>query len=101
MKLNNMIEGKIEKQPKEYVWGNGRVENAGTLSSNRGGIIHFTKTPGELIKKDEKVAKVYNPYGDIVEEIKFPFDGYIRAYTYNRHQAINTGDTIAYITHDK
>jgi len=101
MKAWNMIEGEIEKQPEEYVWGGGRVENGGTLRASRGGIIHFTKTPGEFIKEGEVVAKVYNPYGDVVEEIKFPFDGYIRAYTYSKHQAVNTGNTIAYITHDK
>lgn len=101
MKQWAMIEGEIEKQPKEYVWGNGRVENGGTLTANKGGIIHFTKIPGEFVRKGEIVAKIYNPYGDIAEEIEFPFDGYIRAYTYTSHQAVNTGDTIAYITHDK
>jgi len=101
MKQWDMIPGKIEKQPKEYVWGNGRVENGGTLTANRGGIVHFTKTPGELIKKGEVVAKIYNPYGDMVEETAFPFDGYIRAYTYPRHQALNAGDHIAYITYNK
>jgi predicted deacylase len=100
MKLRGMIEGEIEPQPKENVWGNGRVQNAGTLVANRGGLIYFTKTPGEFIKKGEIVAKISNPYGEILEEIKFPHDGYIRAYTYSRHQALNTGSTIAYITHD-
>jgi len=46
------------------------------------------------------VAKTYNPYGDVVEEIKFPHDGYIRAWA-APHQAVNTGSSIAYITHDK
>jgi hypothetical protein len=101
MKLWKMIDGPIEKQPKEYIWGGSRVENGGTLRANRGGIIHFTRIPGELISKGEVVAKIYNPYGDMVEETKFPFDGYIRAYAGGRHQAVNTGSTIAYITHEK
>lgn len=101
MKLWGMIDGEIENQPDDYVWGNGRVQNGGTIRTSRGGIIHFTKTPGEFIKKDDIVAKIYNPYGDVVEEVKFPFDGYIRAYTYSRHQAVNSGSTICYITHEK
>lgn len=101
MKLRGMIDGEIENQPEDYVWGNGRVRNGGTISASRGGIIHFTKTPGEFIKEGDIVAKVYNPYGDVVEEAKFPFDGYIRAYTYPRHQAVNSGSTICYITHEK
>jgi len=101
MKLRGMIEGEIEKQPKKYVWGNGKVENGGTLRASRGGIIHFTRIPGEILKEGDSVAKIYNPYGDVIEDIKFPFNGYIRAYTYTWHQAVNTGDTIAYITHNK
>jgi len=101
MKLRGMIDGEIENQPDDYVWGNGKVRNGGTIRASRGGIVHFTKTPGEFIKEGDIVAKTYNPYGDVVEEAKFPFDGYIRAYTYPRHQAVNSGDTICYITHDK
>jgi predicted deacylase len=101
MKLWKMIDGKVEKQPKEYVWGGGRVENGGTLKANRGGIIHFTRTPGEPLKKGDVVSKTYNPFGDLVEEIKFPFDGYIRAYAGGLHQSVMSGTTMAYITHDK
>jgi len=101
MKLWKMIDGKVEKQPKEYVWGGGRVENGGTLKANRGGIIHFTRTPGEILKKGEVVSKTYNPFGDLVEEIKFPFNGYIRAYAGGLHQSVMSGTTMAYITHDK
>ena len=100
MRAFDMIDGAVEPQPKEYVWGCGRVQNAGRLKVDKGGIIHFTKTPGEFIKEGEVVAKTYNPYGDVVEEIKFPFDGHIRAWS-SRHQAVNTGSSIAYITHDK
>lgn len=100
MKAWNMVEGEIEPQPKEYVWGNGRVENAGRLKVNRGGILHFLKEPGVFIKEGETVAKIFNPYGDLLEEIKFPFDGYIRAWAAS-HSAVNTGSSIAYITHSK
>ena len=100
MKLWGMIEGEIEKQPEQYVWGPGWVKNAGRLKVNRGGILHFTKGPGEFIKGGETVAKTYNPYGDVVEKIKFPHDGYIRAWA-AAHQAVNTGSSIAYITHDE
>jgi predicted deacylase len=101
MKTWNMVDGEIEPQPKDYVWGNGRVQNAGMLRCNRGGLIYFTKTPGEHVKKGEIIARIFNPYGEVLEEIEFPHDGFIRSYTYLKHQAVNGGDTIAYITHDK
>jgi predicted deacylase len=100
MITQNMIDGEIEPQPKEYVWGNGRVQNAGRLKVNRGGILHFKKAPGVLIKQGETVAKIYNPYGDLLEEIKFPFNGYIRAWAAS-HSAVNTGSSIAYITYSQ
>jgi predicted deacylase len=101
MKAWNMIDGEIDPQPEEHVWGGGWVEDGGVLRASRGGVIQFTKTPGELVEKGEVVAEIYNPYGETLEEIKFPHKGYIRSYTYPKHQAVNTGDIIAYITHWK
>lgn len=101
MKKIGMLEGSIEKQQKEVVWGSGRVENGGMLTANRGGIEHFVKEPGEFIKKGETIAKVRNLYGDVVDEIVLPFDGHVRAFTYRHHQAVAAGDTVAYVTHDK
>jgi len=101
LKSLGMIEGKIEKQPAEYVWGPGRVENAGTVTANHGGIVHFTAEVGNLVEQGREIARVYNLYGDLVETIVMPNRGYIRAYTYRDHQAVATGDTIAYLTKDK
>lgn len=98
MKRIGMLEGKIEAQPKDALWGSGKVENAGMLTANRGGILHFEKEPGEHVKKGETVAVVRNLYGDVVDRTVFPFDGHIRAFTYRYHQAVASGDTVAYIT---
>jgi predicted deacylase len=100
LKSLGMIEGKIEKQPAEYVWGPGRVENAGTITASRGGIVHFTAEVGKLVEEGGEIARVYNLYGDIVESLKMPYRGFIRAYTYRDHQAVATGDTVAYLTKD-
>jgi hypothetical protein len=43
------------------------------------------------------VAEIYNPYGETLEEIKFPHKGYIRTYNYIEHQAVDEGTIIAYI----
>jgi len=101
MKVLGMIEGKIEKQPPELIFGHGRVESGGTLLSNRGGILHVEKEPGTRIRQGEVVARLLDAYGEKIEEIDMPFDGYIRAFTYSAHQAVATGQTIAYVTKDK
>lgn len=101
LKSLGMIEGEIERQPAEYVWGPGRVENAGTITANHGGIVHFTADVGELVERGQEIARVYNLYGDLVESMEMPHRGYIRAYTYRDHQTVATGDTVAYLTKDK
>jgi predicted deacylase len=101
LKSLGMVEGKIEKQPPEYTWGPGRVENAGIITASRGGIVHFTAEVGKLVEAGQEIAKVYNLYGDLVESLKMPHRGFIRAYTYRDHQAVATGDHVAYLTKDK
>jgi hypothetical protein len=101
LKALKMIDGQIEKQPSEYVWGGGWVESGGVVTANRGGVLHITKEPGKKISKDEIIARIFNLWGDELEAVTMPFDGYIRAYTYRTHQALASGDTVAYITKTK
>ena len=101
MKRLGMLEGEIEKQPTDALYGNGSVENAGMLTANRGGILHIDKEPGKLVKGGEVIARIRNLYGDIVDEVRLPFDGYVRAFTYRYHQAVAAGDTVAYVTKDR
>jgi len=101
LKALKMVDGQIERQPSEYVWGNGWVENGGVITAHRGGVLHITKEPGKKILKDEVVAKIFNLWGDELEAVRMPFDGFIRSYTYRVHQAVASGDTIAYITKTK
>lgn len=101
LKTLGMIEGKVEPQPKQVLWGPGRVQNAGWLTARKGGIPHFLVDPGTLVRANETIARIYDLYGDVAEEIKLPFDGYVRAFTYRFHQALATGDAIAYVTRDK
>ena len=61
----------------------------------------LTKTRKGFLGKIVDVFGVKRKVDDeVLEEIEFPHDGFIRAYTYLKHQAVNSGDTIAYITHN-
>lgn len=98
MKSLHMIEGEIEKQPSDLIFGSQRLENGGMIKANRGGILHLEKEPGQFIHKDETIAYVSDAYGNKIEIVRMPFDGYIRAFAFQYHQAVVTGDTIAYLT---
>lgn len=103
MKVFGMIEGEIEAQTGfPIIPGTNKAQ--GIIRANRGGLIRFLKKPGEQIAKDEVFAEIYDVYGDILERIMMPVDGYTWAYpcgdilgTSGSLQAVQTGAKIAYI----
>jgi hypothetical protein len=72
------------------------------VRANRGGLIRFLKQPGEFIQKDEVFAEVFDLYGDVIERVKMPIDGYTWSYpcgnvlgTSGGLQTVPTGADIA------
>ena len=108
MKTFDMIDGKMEPQ-KEFPIVPGVNRSYGVIRANRGGLIRFHKKPGELIKEGEVLAEIYDLYGDILEEVKMPVEGYVWAFpcgaslgTSGGLQAVETGANVAYaFTHEK
>lgn len=103
MKVFGMIEGKIEAQI-GFPIISGVNKAQGIIRANRGGLIRFLKKPGEKIVKDEVFAEIYDVYGDVLERIMMPVDGYTWAYpcadilgTSGSLQAVQTGAKVAYI----
>ncbi|MFP3950751.1 MAG: succinylglutamate desuccinylase/aspartoacylase family protein [Candidatus Bathyarchaeia archaeon] len=108
MKEFDMIDG--ENKPQEGIPIVPGVNSShGIIRAKRGGLIRFFKKPGEFIEEGEKLAEVYDLYGDVLEEVKMPVDGYVWAYpcgqslgTSGGLQAVQSGANIAYaFTHEK
>jgi len=108
MKAFDMIDGEIEPQKGiPIVLGVNRYY--GIIRANRGGLIRLHKKPGELIGKGETIAEIYDLYGDVIEQVKMPVEGYVWAYpcgqslgTSGGLQAVQTGANIAYVfTHER
>lgn len=102
MKAFDMINGNLEPQ-KGIPIVSGVNRFYGIIRANRGGLIRLLKKPGELIKKGEALAMVYDLYGDVIEEVRMPVEGYVWAYpcgqslgTSGGLQAVQTGANIAY-----
>lgn len=108
MKKFNMIDGEIEPQHGIPVV-TGVNRSHGIIRASRGGLIRLLKKPGELIKKDEPIAEIFDLYGEVIEEVKMPVEGYVWAYpcgqslgTSGGLQAVQTGANVAYaFTHEK
>jgi predicted deacylase len=102
MKEFNMIGGPVEPQEGIIVIP-GICTSHGIVRANKGGIIRFKRTPGDFLNKGDIFAEIYDLYGDVLEEVKSPVDGYIWAYpcgdilgTPGSLQAVQTGANIAY-----
>ena len=103
MKAFDMIDGQIEPQQGIKIIP-GPCKEWGIVRANRGGLIRFLKKPGEFMKKDEVFAEIYDLYGDVIERVKMPVDGYTWAYpcgdilgTNTSLQAVQTGANVAYV----
>jgi predicted deacylase len=103
MKAFNMIDGEIESQEGFPIVA-GLNKFHGVIRSNHGGLIRFFKKPGEFIKKGEIFAEIYDLYGDVIEQVRLPVDGYTWAYpcgsvlgTSGGLQTVHTGANIAYV----
>jgi len=108
MKAFNMIDGDPEPQEGIPIVP-GVNRSHGIIRANRGGLIRLLKKPGEFIEKGETLAEIYDLYGDLLEEVKMPVDGYVWAFpcgqslgTSGSLQAVQTGANIAYaFTHEE
>jgi len=101
MKAVGMIDGQIEKQEAKIVTGD--LVGCGRLYAQRGGYMYAKKEPGDLIKKGETVFDIVNAYGDVVQEVKMPVNGYCWAFTggFAGSHAIGEGDPLAYVFTDR
>jgi len=103
MKVFDMIDGKVEPQ-EEIPIIPGTCTWQDMVHANRGGLIRFLKTPGDFLKKGEVFAEIYDLYGDVLERVECPVDGYIWSYpcgdilgTSGSLQAVQTGAQIAHV----
>lgn len=93
----------IDVVPCKYTGGSGTNEMIGILRADKGGILIPEKTPGEPIEKGGVVATVRDLYGDVVDSITMPEDGYMWAYAGSQQlattgglQSIETGGNVGF-----
>jgi predicted deacylase len=105
LKKLGMIEGRVETQTGIKVM-KGNYEVAGMPISNRGGIVHRTAEIAVKLRKDTPIAKIVDVFGEELEVIKMPLDGYIWGWTVgnpatiDRNWTVQTGAPIAFVFKD-
>ena len=73
----------------------------GMVKANRAGLVQKIAEPGVKLKKGEVIAKIHNLFGEEVEVVKAPLDGYIWSYPLRTPralptQAVEAGGNVSY-----
>jgi len=69
-----------------------------SVRANRGGIVQFAVAPGVFSAAGTVIARIYDVFGDEVEAVRMPADGYgstFPALSWAGAQAIASGDYVA------
>jgi len=99
LKALGILQGKPEKipgEPKVKGWFN----LWGFARPTHGGLLHILRDPGEQMKKGDAIAAIYNIYGEEVERILMPVEGFcstIQGGWHGKYNAVATGDIAAII----
>jgi hypothetical protein len=98
-----MISGEVEPQTDVKVY-KGNFAFHGMAVANRGGIVNRLVDVGIKLKKDTVIATILNPYGETIETILMPVDGYVWGWNIgsppNFNWTVQTGDSVAFIYED-
>jgi uncharacterized protein len=92
-----MLDGEVVPQ-RDLLVIDGERRALPSLRANRGGIIHFEAECGMLLRAGTRIARIVNPFGDEVEVVRMPSDGYVMTYpalSWVGNQAVATGDYVA------
>jgi predicted deacylase len=99
----NMIAGEVEPQTEVKVFP-GNFAFYGMAVANRGGIVNRLVDVGVKLKKATPIAAVLNPYGEIVETLEMPVNGYLWGWNIgsppNFNWTVQSGDSVAFIYED-
>ncbi len=79
----------VRKEPAETHW----MKDFVGIRANRGGLLLTDIALGEKVKKGDRIGRILNVYGDIVEEVIAPVDGlFVRSTTLG---SVSRGERVA------
>jgi len=104
LKKEGMIPGKVEKQTEIKVL-KGNYVAWGMNVSKRGGLTRRLVHTGEKLKKGTPITDIYDPFGNVIERIEMPIDGYLWGWNVGVppwwNWSVASGDPIAFIFEDE
>ena len=99
MKYLGMIDGEIEPQEGIQII-DGRLTRT-EITATKGGLVRQNKPLGDPVTKGEVIGHILNVYGEEIEPIVSPVDGWLLAFPLLDNQAAGTGDFLAFFAFKK
>jgi predicted deacylase len=94
MRHLDMMDGEIEPQEGIPIL-DGRLTRVEIMAST-GGLVRQYKTAGDPVQSGETIGHIVDLYGDEVEPVISPVDGWLLAFPLLNNQAVGTGDILAF-----
>lgn len=95
MRRIGMLDGEIEAQVELPVRKGNFVRME--ITADKGGLVHPGKDAGEVVSRGDILATLRDPYGNIVDQIKSPVNGYVLAYPLRESNAVSTGNMVVFL----
>src|SRR5579875_2646809 len=96
MKALGMLDGAPEPQTEVPVIP-GRLTNRRYLVCDKGGLVRPLRPLGSKVAAGEPVAVLYDVFGEAVETIASPIDGWVITYPVAGNRTAVSGDTVAFV----
>jgi hypothetical protein len=96
MKHLDMLDGEIE--PQTEIW---TIEEPLTdrrhVAASKGGIVEPLIPIGEQVESGTPVVNIRDLYGEIVETVSSPTDGWVITYPFTGNRSVSSGDSVFFV----
>ncbi|MBI3997793.1 MAG: succinylglutamate desuccinylase/aspartoacylase family protein, partial [Armatimonadetes bacterium] len=96
MKFLQMLDGSPEPQTEVLVIP-GRLTNRQHLTCERGGLIRPLKPLGARVRPGDPLVAIYDLFGNELEIITSPIEGWVITYPLTRNRTAVSGDTVVFV----
>ncbi len=96
MKYLGMIKGDPEPQTLVQVI-NGPLTEQYHVRASKGGIVHPLRPTGSKVSEGDALVSIFDPYGDEIETLTSPIDGYVITYPRRGNQTAASGDVVVFV----
>lgn len=96
MKYLKMIDGEIEPQTEIQVIDQPLTDRH-HITCDTGGVVYPLVPIGEKVTKGQPVVIIRDIFGNELETVNSPIDGWVITYTRTDNHTVNSGDTVVFV----